>query len=584
MPLRVPIPLEVVAPKHVVTRVYTRRPKVPKSVQNSEPKVAKSMSANKMEPDTSWESDTSVAPSYSSLIDCRLSKLFYGWHLSRNIGLRTPQQNGVVERQDRTLVEAAQTMLIYAKATLFQWAEAVATAKPDLSYLHIFGALCYPNNDSENFGKLRAKADIVFEFFSPPASVASPIPVEEAPAPVESTCSPSSTTVDQDAPSPKTVSKESSSLDVISTTVHLDAPISKYLSKWTKDHPLQNITGDPSRPVSTRLQLHEQDLFCYYDAFLTSVEPKMYKDALTQSCWIEAILEAVRIFLAFAAHMNMIVYQMDVKMAFLNGILHEEVYVSQPNGFVDPDNPNHVYRLKKALYGLKQAPRACRKGKSFLLVQIYVDDIIFASTTTELCDKFSEIMCSKFKMSMMGKILFFLGLHISQSPRGIFLNQSKYALESLKKYGMESCDPVDTLMARPTENHLHAIKRIFRYLRGIVNQGLWYSKDYAIALTTFADAGHAGCQDTRCSTSRSMQLLGDRLVSWSSKRQKSVVISSMEAEYIALSGCCAQNGTPVGGHLHQSSTSRKIEFLIDKLGMRSFTPETLKELADEAEE
>ncbi|GKD70990.1 retrovirus-related pol polyprotein from transposon TNT 1-94, partial [Tanacetum coccineum] len=204
----------------------------------------------------------------------------------------------------------------------------------------------------------------------------------------------------------------------------------------------------------------------------------------------------------FIPNIYMTVYQMDVKMAFLNGILHEEVYVSQPDGFMDPDKPNHVYRLKKALYGLKQAPHAWYdllssfllsqgfskgivdptlfisiKGKDILLVQIYVNDIIFASTTNELCDKISEIMRSKLKMSMMGKISFFLGLQISQSPRGIFLNQSKCALESLKKYGMVSCDPVDTLM------------------------GLWYSKDSAIALTTFADANHAGCQDTRRSTS-----------------------------------------------------------------------------------
>ncbi|GJX55008.1 retrovirus-related pol polyprotein from transposon TNT 1-94 [Tanacetum coccineum] len=395
---------------------------------------------------------------------------------------------------------------------------------------------------------------------------------------------------------------------------------------------LENIIGDLDRPVSTRLQIHEQALFCYYDAFLTSVEPKNYKDALTQACWIEVMqeelqnlnvlkfgnlylkkqgsvslargyrqeegidfeesfapvarLEAIRIFLAFAAHMNMVVYQMDVKTAFLNGNLREEVYVSQPDGFVDPDKPNYVYKLKKALYGLKQAPRAWydmlssflisndfskgsvdptlfirREGKELLLVQIYVDDIIFAASTPELY--FSK-------------------------DRGIFINQSKYALESLKKYGFESCDPVDTPMvekskldedkegkdvdpshyrgmigtllyltasrpdlqfsicmcaryqARPTEKHLNAVKRIFRYLKGTVHRCLWYPKDSSIALTAFADADHAGCQDTRRSTSGSIQLLGDRLVSWSSQRQKSTVISSTEAEYIALSGCCAQ--------------------------------------------
>ncbi|GJT36054.1 retrovirus-related pol polyprotein from transposon TNT 1-94 [Tanacetum coccineum] len=189
-----------------------------------------------------------------------------------------------------------------------------------------------------------------------------------------------------------------------------------------------------------------------------------------------ARLEAIHIFIAFAAHMNMIVYQMDVKTSFLNGILLEEVYVSRPDGFVDPENPNHVYKLKKALYSLKQAPQAWydllssfllsqkfskgtvdptlfirREGKDILLVQIYVDDIIFASTKPDLCESFSKIMCSKFKMSMMGKLSFFLGLQISQSPRGIFLNQSKYALESLKKYGMETCDPVDTPMVEKSK-------------------------------------------------------------------------------------------------------------------------------------
>ncbi|GJR30837.1 retrovirus-related pol polyprotein from transposon TNT 1-94 [Tanacetum coccineum] len=215
---------------------------------------------------------------------------------------------------------------------------------------------------------------------------------------------------------------------------------------------------------------------------------------------------------------------------FLSVLKKSHMTLSQPDGFVDPDNPNHVYRLKKALYGLKQAPRVWYDLlSSFLLSQGFskgtVDPTLFISRK---------------------------GKDILLSPRGIFLNQSKYALESLKKYEMESCDPVDTLIvekskldkdtqgkavdpthyrgmvdtlmyltssrpdlvyavcmcaryqARPTEKHLHAVKRIFRYLRGTVNRGLWYSNDSAIALTTFADADHAGCQDTRRSTSGSM--------------------------------------------------------------------------------
>nr|GEX79798.1 hypothetical protein [Tanacetum cinerariifolium] len=328
-----------------------------------------------------------------------------------------------------------------------------------------------------------------------------------------------------------------------------------------------------------------------------------------------AILEAIRIFLAYAAHKNMVVYQMNVKTVFLNGNLWEEVYVSQPEGLWIQITP---ITLDPTLF-------VRRNRNDLLLVQIYVDDIIFAASTPELCDLFAKIMCSKFKISMMGKILFFLGLQISQSLRGIFINQSKYALESLTNYGFESCDPVDTPMvekskldedkerkARPIEKHLHTVKRIFRYLRGTVNRGLWYPKDSSIALKAFADVDHAGCRDTRRSTSGSMQFLGDRFISWSSKRQKIAAISSTEAEYITLSDCYTQilskyidiryhfikehveNGVielyfvntehQLADIFTKALGRERIKFLINKLGMRSSTPENLKQLTDEVDE
>ncbi|GJU42189.1 retrovirus-related pol polyprotein from transposon TNT 1-94 [Tanacetum coccineum] len=340
---------------------------------------------------------------------------------------------------------------------------------------------------------------------------------------------------------------EASSSGVITTTEpNQSTQPHEHLRKWTDSHPIDNIIGNPSRPVSTRKQLATDALWCFYNSVLSKVEPKNFNSAVTEDCWFQAMqdeihefdrldvwelvpppdcamiialkwiykvkldeygdvlknkarlvakgyrqeegldfeesfapvarLEAIRIFLANAASKNMTVYQMDVKTAFLNGELKEEVYVSQPEGFVDPDRPHHVYRLKKALYGLKQAPRAWydtlskfllaqgfskgvvdptlfirKTGKHTLHVQIYVDDIIFASTDPKDCDRFSNEMSSKFQMSMMGQISFFLGLQISQNPRGIFINQSKYANEILKKFDLHKSDPVDTPMVERTK-------------------------------------------------------------------------------------------------------------------------------------
>ncbi|KAJ9541717.1 LOW QUALITY PROTEIN: hypothetical protein OSB04_028223 [Centaurea solstitialis] len=326
-----------------------------------------------------------------------------------------------------------------------------------------------------------------------------------------------------------------------------------------------------------------------------------------------ARLEAIRMFLAYAAYKDFTVFQMDVKTAFLYGHLKEEVYVTQPEGFVDPDHSDYLYILDKALYGLKQAPRAwyeelstyllskgfkkgsvdstlfiMKEGDHIVVIQVYVDDIIFGSTSKDLCKKFETIMTQEFKMSMMGEINFFLGLQVKQFTDGIFINQSKYIFDFLKKYDMSSCNSIGTPMAtgnkigpdhegkdvdlrtyrgmvgslmyltasrpdimfatcvcaryqaKPKESHLAAVKRIFRYLKGTPYYGLWYPKGLGFELQAYSDADYGGCNMDRKSTSSHIQLLGNKLVSWASKKQQCVSTSTAESEYVAAASCCSQ--------------------------------------------
>ncbi|GJV62861.1 putative reverse transcriptase domain-containing protein, partial [Tanacetum coccineum] len=351
---------------------------------------------------------------------------------------RTPQQNGVVKRRNRTLVEAARTMLIFSKAPMFLWAETVATAcytqnrslihtrhcktpyelvydkKPDLTFFRVFGVLCYLTNDSEDLGKLQPTVDIGIFVGYAPSRKGQVSPALTVLVPVNSAGTPSSTTIDQDAPSPshspsssafqspslhkgvaadstlmeenpfspvdnhpfinvfalEPSSEASSSEDLrsaespyVSQTVH-------HLGKLSKYHPLDNIIGNPSRPVSTKKQLATDALWCLYNSVLSKVKPKNFKSAITKDCWFQAMqdeihefdrlqyddvlknkarlvaqgyrqeegidfeesfapiarIEAIRIFIANAASKNITIYQMDVKTTFLNGELKEEVY------------------------------------------------------------------------------------------------------------------------------------------------------------------------------------------------------------------------------------------------------------------
>ncbi|GJU82549.1 retrovirus-related pol polyprotein from transposon TNT 1-94 [Tanacetum coccineum] len=364
-------------------------------------------------------------------------------------------------------------------------------------------------------------------------------PVDEvaAPVPAISTGLPSSTIIDQDAPSQSNsqTTPDTQPL-VIPNDVEEDNHDIEVAHMGNDPYfgiPIPEVSSDlSSSPVSTRLQLHKQARFCYYDAFLTAVEPKTYKDALTQACWIEAMQEEL-------------------------------------NEFKRLED----YRFLKVLEA--------------------------------------------------------------------FINQSKYALESLKKYGFDSCDPVDTPMVEKSKldedkegkavdpSHYHGMIGTLLYLTAsrpdlqfaICMCARYQARPTEKHLNAMWD--HAGCQDTRHSTSTSMQFLGDRLISWSLKRQKSVAISSREADYITLSGGCAQilwmrsqltdygfgfnkisifhffkehveNGViklyfvntkyQLANIFIKALGRERIEFLINKFGMRSFTPETLKQLADEVDE
>ncbi|GJZ22354.1 copia protein [Tanacetum coccineum] len=347
VPLRKPTALEIDTPKPVVTLVYSREPRKSKTnVPVSKPKIIKSISANNKEPNKSWGSIVFDVPS-SSLDKCRSKD------------------------------EAPDFIIKFLKMIQLQLKPSVLRIRTDNGTEFFNQTL---REHYEKVGISHETSDACYPYIDRPApKVIAPIAEVVAPELAASSGSPSSTTVDQDAPSPRGI--------------------------------LKNKTRLVARGYRQEEGINFEESFA-----------------------LVARLDAIQIFLAYAAHMNMINYQMDLKMAFLNGILRDEVYVSQPDWFMES----------------KTMP-----------------------------------------------------------------NQN-----SLKEPWIPHCSSEDNA-------------EIFSW-------GLWYPKDSSIALTAYADDDHAGCQDTRRSTSGSMQLLGDRLVSWSSKRQKSVAISSTEAEYIALSGCCAQ--------------------------------------------
>ncbi|GJR52612.1 retrovirus-related pol polyprotein from transposon TNT 1-94 [Tanacetum coccineum] len=542
-------------------------------------------------------------------------------------------------------------------ADIFQGSDLVHDKKPDLTFFRVFGARCYPTNDSEDLGILQPTVDIgnfvgyapsrkgyriynkrtrrimetihvQFDELSEPMApvqlstgpaptfltpgqissglVLNPVPavpyipptnkeleilfqpmfneylepprverlVSPAPAvpvPVNSTGTPSSTTIDQDAPSP---SHSPSSSALLSASLHQGVTAGSTL---IEDNHFALVDNNPFVNVFAPERSSEAS------SSRDAIEPKNFKSTIIEDCWFQAMQDEIYEFdrlqvwelvprpdcvmiitlkwiykvkldkygdvLKNKARLVAKGYRqeegIDFEESFAPVARIEAIIILIANvakGFVDPDHPTYVYRLKKALYGLKQAPQAWydtlsrflldnkfskgavdptlftrKTGKHILLVQIYVDDIIFALTDLKACDIFSNEMSSKFQMSMMGQMSFFLGLQVSQSPGGIFINQSKFSLEILKKFRMDSCDPVDTPMvdrlkldedplgipvdqtrfrsmvnsmmyltairpnlvftvcmcaryqASPTKKHLKALKQVFRYLRGTIN-------------------------------------------------------------------------------------------------------------------
>nr|GEW87616.1 ribonuclease H-like domain-containing protein [Tanacetum cinerariifolium] len=358
--------------------------------------------------------------------------------------------------------------------------------------------------------------------------------------------------------------------------------------KWTKDHPLHKIINDLKSSVCTRGQLANS---CLFSCLLSSIEPANVAEALRDANWVSAMqeeldqfsrlkvwrlvprpegksviktkwifknkkdesslvirnkarlvavgysqqegidydetfasfarIEAIRLFLAYAAHKDFTVFQMDVKIAFLNGILKEEVYVGQPLGFVSKQYPDHVYALDKALYYLKQAPRAWYDVLSQFLIESG-----FKKVPTPMVEQ------AKLKLNLVGK-------PVDHTDYRSMIGSLMYVTLSRLDIMFATC-MCARYQANPNEHHVSAVKRIFRYLKGTINLGLWYPKDSGFDLTAYSNADHAGCHLDRKSTSDSVQFLGDKLMCWSSKKQNYVSISIAEYEYVAVSSCCAQ--------------------------------------------
>ncbi|CAH9095067.1 unnamed protein product [Cuscuta epithymum] len=622
----------------------------------------------------------------------------------------TPEQNGVAERMNRTVVEMARSMLKAKNMPTKFWGEAVSTAvyilnvcptkavlnctpfeawrkkTPSVGHMKVFGCIAYTLVNLRT--KLEDKAEkCIFVGYSTQSKayrLYNPL--------TEKIIISRNVIFDEDAewnwdqnaqqevPTPRVVSLEEQSSPQPTPTAsnHSSPPTTSSSSSSDESSESDTSSSDQPRKVRSLIDIYESCDF----AFIVT-EPADYQEAATCVEWTQAMkeeinaieknktwelvnlpkeknviglkwvyrtkynsdgsiskhkarlvakgyvqqegvdyeetfspvarFETVRIVLALAAQWKLPVYQLDVKSAFLNGDLLEEVFVHQPPGFVKKGEEEKVYKLKKALYGLKQAPRAwyskidtffCtsgfqksdneptlyvkKEGMEFLVVCLYVDDIILFSSSQSMLTSFKDSMTNQFEMTDLGMLQYFLGLEVKQGKEGTFLCQKRYALNLLKRFHMEACETIATpmnaseklqkndgteeadvtlyrsmvgglnylthsrpdlaycvsivsrYMQRLTKQHLGAARRILRYVAGTLEFGIWYSSVKDFKLRGYSDSDWAGCVDDRKSMSGSVFDLGSGAVTWSSKKQETIALYSSEAEYVAAGSAAKQ--------------------------------------------
>ncbi|CAL9026855.1 unnamed protein product [Prunus brigantina] len=597
----------------------------------------------------------------------------------------SPQQNGVAERKNRTIVEMAKCMMFEKGMPLEFWAEAVNTAvyvlnrsptkaldkktpfeaysgrKPGLKHLRVFGSLCYahvPNPQRQKLDlaskrcvflgygscekgyrlynitteKVIISRDVVFNEeaswdWKAQQECSVSVPLTEIVSEKEKESNDTAVRQAEHTVDNEVLLEDSEEESMVGTgTQDIDHTSLKFKSLTEiyercniciiEPETFEEALKDASwqKAMETELEMIEKNdtwvlvkrpsekpvvgvkwiykVKLNLDGSVQKNKARLVAKGYTQKPGIDfnetfapvARLDTVRTLIALPAQKRWKLFQLDVKSAFLNGVLHEEVYVDQPPGFLVKDKEDRVYRLKKALYGLKQAPRAC----GILIVSLYVDDIIYTGSSEELMVSFKSEMMKKYEMTDLGLLHHFLGLGVIQAESYIFLHQKKYARTLLDKFGFKDCKAVATplsmneklskedgseqadervyrqivgsllyltatrpdimfaasLLARymhgPTKKHMGTAKRVLRYIQGTLDYGIAYEKEKKAMLVGYCDSDWSGCEDDMRSTSGYAFHLGSGVFSWASVKQSSVALSTAEAEYVSAAEATAQ--------------------------------------------